>query len=86
MGNPQGAPFAFTRTVTIRFPVINVSTEVQHLCGEIPSGVLAINGGVVKPVAGVQWTKQLAYLQSDTVGPAVLVFVVLQEEPIDVNP
>lgn len=80
-------PFRFTRTVTITFSVVNVSTEVLHKCGEIPDGYLKIRGGgVVKDVPGAQWTKDLAYLQSDTVGEAVLVFVVLDEDPIDVNP
>lgn len=81
------APFRFFRSVMITFPVANVQTEVQHRCAEIPSGVLKIRGaGLVKDEPGVEWTKDLAYLRSDTVGPFVLLFVVLDEEPINVNP
>lgn len=86
-GDDRPSPFRFYRAVTITFPVANVSTEVQHRCGDIPDGVLTIrSGGLVKDVPGVQWTKDLAYLQSDTVGSATLLFVVLREEPLNVNP
>ena len=76
------------RTIRVAFPVAQVSTEVQHLCGEIPHGCLAVSvGGVVTRVPGVPWTKSLAYLQCDTIDlEAVVVFVVLREEPISVTP
>lgn len=81
------APYRFHRCVTVTFPVANVKTEIMHLCGEVPHGVLKIRGaGLVKDEPGQEWTKTLAYLRSDTVGPMVLLFVVLQEDPIDVNP
>lgn len=53
--------------VRIRFPVKNVAVEVRHFLGEIPDGWKQCNWDChVKRAPGVLWTKELAYLISDT--------------------
>lgn len=86
----SSSPFRFCGPpVAITFPTANVNTEVLHRVGEVPHGYVAVDdgGALLKRAPGVQWTKDLAYLQSNTANvTAVLVFVVLREEPRNVNP
>jgi hypothetical protein len=69
------------RPVSIPFAVANTQTEVQHGLAEIPDGYIVLNAdAAIKRVPGKQWTKTLAYLQSDMVNSsAVIVFGVFRE-------
>lgn len=83
----QSTVFRAARAVSVRFVAANMQTEVRHLLGEVPDGVVTIYcGGHVQPEPGVQWTKELAYVRCDTANAlATLLFVVLREVPRDVN-
>lgn len=75
------------RPVTINFPSANTQTEVLHGLAEIPDGYLVLNADAsVKRVPGKQWTKTLAYLQSDMANSTVIVaFGVFREGAQNVN-
>jgi hypothetical protein len=67
--------------VQVVFPLAATVYEVQHLMGDIPDGVQVITSDArVIRAPGRQWTRDVAYLQSDTANSfAVLVFGVLRE-------
>lgn len=53
--------------IRVRVPVKNVVVEVRHLMLEIPEGFADTNSDcLVKRAPGVLWTKELAYLVSDS--------------------
>lgn len=83
-----GLAYRYARPVRMRFTAANTRTEVAHRCPEIPSGFHPLFcGGVVSAEPGEAWTKDFAVLRCDTANAeAVLVFVVLKEEPINVTP
>lgn len=83
-----GRPFRYTgRPVSFTFAVANVDQEVMHMTREIPHGWLSIDApGHIKRAAGIQWTKDHAFLQCNATGDAILIFVVLKEDPIYVMP
>lgn len=75
-------PWRFlAQPVFISFPVQNVSIEVQHLVREIPDGWMVINADcVIKRTPGKQWTKELAFLMSDSNNSsAILCFGMLRQ-------
>jgi hypothetical protein len=75
-------PFrTLAQPVAIVFPAAGVSVEVQHLLREIPDGYLLLNADcAVKRTPGKQWTKELAYLVSDTANAtAILAFGVFRQ-------
>lgn len=84
----QGIAFRFAgRPVRFTFAVANVDNEVMHMTRDVPDGVVVVDApGRIKRAAGVQWTKDYAFLQCDAIGEATMVFVVLKEDPINVNP
>jgi hypothetical protein len=75
------------RPVQINFPTANTQTEVLHGLGEVPDGYLVLGADAgVKRVPGKQWSKSLAYLQSDMANSTVIVaFGVFREAPQNVN-
>lgn len=79
--------FRTARPVSLTFLAANVQTEVRHLLGEIPDGMLVIYcGGLVQAEPGVPWTKDVAYLRCNTANAAaIILFVALREAPRDVN-
>lgn len=74
------------RPVTMVFPVAATMTEVLHGLGEIPDGWVLISADAnVRRTPGVQWTKDLAFMQVDQSNAVVtLAFGVLREEPLNV--
>ncbi len=86
---PLGQGFRFVgRPVVFMFDAADTDTEVRHVTGDIPDGVIALStAGAITRVPGVAWTKQLAYLRSSLAhNEVILQFLVLKEEPINVNP
>lgn len=83
-----GRPFRYTgRPVTFTFTTANVDTEIMHQTREVPHGWLVVDApGLIKRAPGVQWTKDHAFLRCDQTGESTLLFYVLKEEPINVNP
>jgi hypothetical protein len=67
--------------VQVNFPLKTTVYEVQHLLGEVPDGCEVITADcLLKRAPGRQWTKELAYLVSDSDNSyAVLKFGVLRE-------
>jgi hypothetical protein len=87
--SPLGQAFRFVgRPVRMVFPTANADTEVLHQCREIPDGFLVLNSvGVLTAAPLVQWTKDLASLRCTVAAAeALLLFVVLKEDPINVAP
>lgn len=76
------------RPVTLVFPAANTQTEVLHGLNEIPDGWILVSADAhVRRTPGVQWTKDLAYLQADQANAVVTVaFGLLQEEALNVSP
>lgn len=75
-------PWRFIATpVQVNFPLANTDYEVQHLMGDVPDGMIVITcDAQVRRAPGRQWSRELAYLRSDTANSfAVLVFGVLRE-------
>lgn len=71
------------RPVRINFAAANTPTEVQHGLAEIPDGMDPGNWDcLVKRVPGRQWTKTLAYLQSDTANSSIEVCFGMYREAV----
>lgn len=86
---PLGHAFRFVgRPVRVRFRTANADTDVLHQTREIPDGFLVLASvGVITAAPLVQWTKELATLRCSVANAeALLLFVVLKEDPIDVTP
>lgn len=73
--------------VGITFTMKNTSVEVQHSLGEIPDGVVVLMADcAVKRTPGKAWTKELAYVMSDTDNStADLAFGVYRQSARSVN-
>lgn len=81
-------PFRYLgKPVAINFPTANVAVEIQHQLQEVPDGYHVVNADCgVKRAPGRLWTKELAFLMSDTNNSSViLAFGVLREAVTSVN-
>lgn len=80
-------PYAFVGPLLeVAFPLANTRRDVRHRLGVIPTGYLVVleQGGHIRAYDTVNWTTELAFLESDTANARVrLRFVVTLEAPVD---
>lgn len=82
-------PFRFvSRPIAVTFKAANADTDVLHGLAEIPDGFIVLNSiGVITRSPLVTWTKDLVSLRSSVANnEAIVIFVVLKEAPLNVNP